>query len=156
MTPFENQLNDLLVKLYSSIEMLEAYMVQAGKNPNLTISEIHLLEAVAKTGKDEIASISKISEFLNISMPSVTTAVNKLAGKGYVEKHKSIQDGRVVLVKLTREGRRAERAHQYFHRSMVHTITKELTEEDKAALVKGVAKLDEFLDRNINKYREIT
>lgn len=154
VTAFEDNLNQLLVKVYRSIEQLEEVMLHNTLSMNLSIGEMHMLEAVAEAGRDGTATISKIAEFLDIRLPSVTAAVNKLVAKGLAEKAKSPDDGRVILVTLTRQGKRAEHAHRYFHRSMVRSVTKELSPEDQQALLRGISKLDDFLDRNISKYKE--
>ena len=154
MDAFENSLNELLVKVYRSLENLEETMLRASKKINLSISEIHLLEAVAASAGKEGATISDISEYLAISLPSVTLAVNKMQQKGYVERKRCEKDGRVVKVTLTTAGRRAEHAHRYFHRSMVRAVTSQLDGSEKQALLKGVGKLDAFLDDNIRKYKE--
>ena len=116
---------------------------------NLSISEIHMLEAVEHASSDGAATISDLADYLDISMPSVTLAVNKLAAKGYVLRQKGKTDGRVVTVVLTQVGRKAERAHRYFHRTMVREIAAEMSEGEKEALISGVRKLDGFLKRNI-------
>jgi Transcriptional regulators len=156
VTHFEDELNQLFNRIFRSIQDLEEAMLHASKNLNLSISEIHTLEAVDVAGRDSVgATISGISEYLDISLPSVTLAINKLEKKGYVTRQKCENDGRVVRVGLTRQGQRANRAHQYFHRNMVHAISAELEEEDKTALLKGVRKLDAFLDANIAKYEDM-
>lgn len=154
MTQFERSMNMLLIKLYRSVEKLEQEILSQKRGIPLTISEIHLLEGVASFDEAEGATISDISDYLDISLPSVTLAVNKLQKKGYVVKEKCSGDGRVVRVRLTREGRRAERAHQYFHRSMVRAALKDLTREETAAVLRGVQKLDAFMDKNLQEYRE--
>lgn len=151
MPAFEDSLNTLLLDIYRDLDMLEEKMLNASKM-NLSISEIHMLEAVENAGADSVATISDLSEYLAISLPSVTLSINKLVTKGYVTRQKSTVDGRVVLVALTAKGRKAERAHRYFHRSMVREITAELNDAEKASLMQGVAKLDGFLKKNIKKY----
>ena len=152
MDSLENRLNELLVKIYRSVEKLEETMLRSSKNLKLSISEIHMLEAIAHISKKNGATIGEIAEYHDIRMPSVTAAVNKLQQKGYVTKEKCGKDARVVRVTLTREGCRAEHAHQYFHRTMVRAVTAGLTAEEKEALLTGVGKLDSFLDKNIAKY----
>ena len=162
MDEFENSLNTLILRTYRSLEKLEEELLRKSTDFDLSMSEVHMLEAVLEEGSDETgggrigeegATISELSEYLEISLPSVTQSVTKLASKGFVRKQKSEADGRVVLVKLTREGRRAARAHQYFHRRMVRAVACELTDEDKRALLRGVGKLDDFLQRNIQYYK---
>ncbi len=151
-TSFDTDLNDLLMKVYRSLEKLEEAMLKNSHNLPLTISEIHMLEAVAETAAEEDPTISDLSEYLDISLPSVTSTVNKLLHKGYVVKEKCSDDGRVVRVRLTRLGERAEHAHRYFHRTMARSLRQELTSEEETVLLKGVAKLNDFLNRNIQKY----
>lgn len=155
MNSFESQLNELLVSTYRSIEIMEEQMVKNSKDWDLTISEMHLLEAVGPPQKNLPGkTISELSEYLSISLPSVTLAINKLVNKGYVVKQKSSTDGRVVYVSLTRAGQKAEHAHRFFHRSMVSSISKTLTEEEKQAMMSGIQKMNDFFSKSIEKNAE--
>lgn len=147
MTALEQELNELLVHAYNSIEVLEEHMLVASAKLHLSINEIHLLQAVEDSRGD--CTIGGLSQTLGVRPPSVTAAVNKLAAKGYVEKCRSPQDGRVVYVLLTKLGRKATRAHRYFHTRMVRAITHSLTGEEQKAMFKGVRKLNGFLDQEI-------
>ena len=105
MKPFEEQLNEVIVDTYRSILRVEENILKRSDQTDLSISEIHMLEAVGK-GKDRRRTISELAEVLNITLPSVTVAINKLMKKGYVEKVRGEEDGRIVYVSLTRQGRR--------------------------------------------------
>lgn len=155
MNTFEDSLNTLLEQAYKGLGNLEAEMLRTSRSFSLSISEIHLLDAVACLSRGVCPAISAISEYLNISQPSVTLAVNKLAGKGYVRRQRCEDDGRVVRVCLTREGRRAERAHRYFHRSMARELGRGMSEDEKRALLAGIGRLSEFLRRNLKVYKEM-
>ena len=155
MSLFEKELNDLLVQVYRSIGQMEEQMVRMSHHMNLSISEIHLLEAVGEASEDgEGPTVSELSERLRISPPSVTAAINKLVTKGYVEKEKSRKDGRMVHITLTKMGQKANMAHRYFHLRMVHSISKDLTEEEQAAMLKGMQKLNEFFALKIHRNEE--
>ena len=155
MNPLEQELNELLVQAYRSIEQIEEQMLQASEHLNLTISEIHLLEAVGERRQDtEGKTIGEISECLGISPPSVTAAINKLVKKGYVEKKKSTVDGRLVHVTLTKEGHRANTAHRYFHTRMVRSVTSSLSREEQEPMLKGMRKLNCFFEQNLHKSEE--
>ncbi len=155
MDAFEKQLSSVMMNTYHALGKLERALLAASRVTDLSISEVHMLEAVAAIAAENEtggASISELSDWLEVSLPSITAAVNKLVQKGYVQKKKGILDGRVVRVSLTRPGRRAERAHQYFHRKMVRAVTSELSEDEKRAIIKGVGKMEAFLERNIDYY----
>ena len=127
---------------------MEENILKRSDQTDLSISEIHMLEAVGK-GKDRRRTISELAEVLNITLPSVTVAINKLMKKGYVEKVRGEEDGRIVYVSLTRQGRRIDSAHRYFHESMVRSIIRDMTESEMQALYKGVMKLDAFLKEQL-------
>lgn len=148
MKPFEEQLNEVIVDTYRSILRVEENILKRSDQTDLSISEIHMLEAVGK-GKDRRRTISELAEVLNITLPSVTVAINKLMKKGYVEKVRGEEDGRIVYVSLTRQGRRIDSAHRYFHESMVRSIIRDMTESEIQALYKGVMKLDAFLKEQL-------
>ncbi len=148
MKPFEEQLNEVIVDTYRSILRVEENILKRSDQTDLSISEIHMLEAVGK-GKDRRRTISELAEVLNITLPSVTVAINKLMKKGYVEKVRGEEDGRIVYVSLTRQGRRIDSAHRYFHESMVRSIICDMTESEMQALYKGVMKLDAFLKEQL-------
>ena len=148
MKPFEEQLNEVIVDTYRSILRVEENILKRSDQTDLSISEIHMLEAVGK-GKDRRRTISELAEVLNITLPSVTVAINKLMKKGYVEKVRGEEDGRIVYVSLTRQGRRIDSAHRYFHESMVRSIIRDMTESEVQALYKGVMKLDTFLKEQL-------
>ena len=144
MKPFEEQLNAVIVDTYRSILKVEETILKRSDKIDLSINEMHMLEAVGK-GKDRRRTISELAEELNITLPSVTVAINKLMKKGYVERVRGEEDGRIVYVSLTRMGKKIDSVHRYFHESMVRSIIRDMTEEEQQILYKGVMKLDQFL-----------
>ena len=94
-------------------------------------------------------TLSQFAQYLGISQPNATYKINNLVAKGYVEKVRGEEDGRIVYVSLTRQGRRIDSAHRYFHESMVRSIIRDMTESEMQALYKGVMKLDAFLKEQL-------
>lgn len=149
MEEFAQKFNDLLVDVYRCILQVEEKMLQSAKDFNLSINEMHMVEAVGR-GENHCRTISGLAEDMNITLPSVTVAINKLLKKGYVEKVRGEEDGRNVYVSLTKSGRKINAMHQYFHTSMVHSVLTDMTEEERQALLQGVLKLDSFLKGKIS------
>lgn len=139
----------MLTLAYRSVEEIEEDMLKSSQGLNLSISEMHLLQAVEDTGSD--CTISSLSANQRVSLPSVTAAVNKLARKGYVEKERSPQDGWVVHVTLTRAGQKATTAHRYFHTRMVRSVSHALNAEEQEAMLKGVRKLNQFFADKLHR-----
>lgn len=142
---FVFSLNDILNDMFRQILKVEEKAIKDNTRQSLSINEMHLLEAIerAEGGRP----ISGLAPELGISLPSVTVAVNKLLKKGYVSKLRSDKDRRIVLVSLTRKGRKTVAAHGYFHEQMIRSIVSVLTRDEKSALEKGMQKLIEFFRR---------
>jgi DNA-binding MarR family transcriptional regulator len=122
----------------------------------LSISELHMLEAIHRQ-PEKGRTITDIAQDLSITLPTVTVAVGRLAQKGYVRKHKGREDGRMVHVLLTEEGRRAEAAHRYFHRRMVQAVSQNIPQEEREVLLKGLRNLQAFLlkqEQNVHMQNE--
>ncbi len=85
MNTLDENLNGLLVDTFRSILKVEEKSIKAMGVNDLSINELHMLEAVGKQGPDG-ATVSAIAQELDITLPSTTVAVNKLEKKGYVKK----------------------------------------------------------------------
>ena len=66
---------------------------------------------------------------------TLTTAVNLLERKGYVERQRDEKDRRAVRILPTPLARKAESAHREFHRKMVEQVLDGLSPEESDALV---------------------
>ena len=120
-------LNELLVNLFHNVMDAEAKAVITEEFKDITNNDIHILEAI---GIEEPKSMSKIAGELHVTVGTLTTNMNSLEKKGYLERNRSTQDKRVVLVTLTEKGRKAFFHHRDFHRKMIHTIIRDLDEEE--------------------------
>ncbi len=147
MDDFSMKLNNLLVETFRTILKVEEQIIKSSDDIDLSISEMHLIESVGKVSENE-KTISDIAEDLDITLPSVTTAINKLVHRGFVEKEKGQRDGRKVFVKLTKKGEQIDKLHKYFHEKMVRSVTKELTEDEKSAMLHGIEKLNTFFSKS--------
>lgn len=150
MDSFSSQLNAVLVDTFNNILKFEEDLLKHSTNIDLSINEMHLIEHVGKN-KNDGKTISDLAQSLNITLPSVTVAINKLVKKGYVKKEKSNTDGRVVYVRLTDKGLRIDKIHQYFHVKMVKDISKEMTDEEKEVLIHGMEKLNGFFRKKLSR-----
>lgn len=144
MDPFITLLNDTLMDTYRAISKVEESMMRSMSGSRLSVSEIHMLESIG-AGQPGGRTVTDIAQDLEITPPSATAMIQRLEKKGYLTKRQSTQDGRRVHVELTREGRRAETAHRYFHRQMARSVAAIMDEDERAALIKGLDKLDSFL-----------
>lgn len=101
---------------------------------------MHIIEAVGLDG----GNMSAIAGKLNITVGSLTTSMNSLVKKGYVERERSERDRRVVYIHLTSKGRRAYRHHQEFHDQMTDAVLEGLEEDEVQVLGKTLHSLSSF------------
>ena len=134
-------INQTLVSLINEIWELEEKAIITDEFKDLTNNDMHVIEAV---GLGEGNNMSSIARKLNITVGSLTTAMNSLGNKRYVERHRSEEDRRVVLVKLTEKGVKAYHHHEDYHRQMTQAILDKLDDTELPVLVKTLDALSEF------------
>ncbi|BDR74033.1 hypothetical protein K144316041_27410 [Clostridium tetani] len=88
--------------------------------------------------------MSEVANKLNITVGTLTTAINNLVKKGYVERSKSEKDRRIVYIQLTKRGKLAYRIHDKFHLDMIKETISGLTDEEEEILIASLEKLNNF------------
>ncbi len=134
-------INDTLVNLINEIWELEEKAIITEEFKDLSNNDMHVIEAI---GTGEGGNMSSIAKKLNITVGSLTIAMNSLVNKKYVERRRSEEDRRVVFVKLTAKGKKAYRHHEDYHRQMTQAILEKLDETELPVLMKMLDALTEF------------
>lgn len=134
-------INNVLVSLINEIWELEEKAIITDEFRDLTNNDMHVIEAI---GTGDGGNMSSIARKLNITVGSLTTAMNGLVNKKYVERHRSEEDRRVVYVKLTPKGIRAYKHHEDYHRQMTQAVMDKLDEKEMPVLLKTLDALSEF------------
>lgn len=132
--------NDVLVHLFNEVMRLEEDVIITDEYRDITNNEMHVIDAVGLEG----GNMSEIAAKLHITMGSLTTSMNGLVAKGYVERQRSEEDRRVVKVKLTEKGICAYEKHREYHMQMVDAVMRTLDEEEIRVLAKTLTCLKEF------------
>lgn len=140
-------INDILVNLFNEILKREEEAIITEEFKDISNNDMHVIEAVGIGEGDNMSSVAKK---LDITVGSLTTAMNSLVNKKYVIRERSEQDRRVVNVRLTEKGKRAFFHHQEYHHKMTEAIIQSLKEEEIPVLVKTLKGLSEFF-RNYEK-----
>ena len=134
-------LNDVLVKLFRNINTIEEQAIRSGSFKDMTTNDMHVIEAI---GLGESKNMTSVAKMLMVTTGTLTISVNSLVKKGFVERVRSEEDRRVVLISLTAKGRKAFRDHQQFHEEMVSSIVNSLSEEEQLILQKALGNLSDF------------
>lgn len=136
------KINELLVSVYDDIGAIESKSLKSGPLKDLSITEIHTIEAIGLSGTK---SMSEIAAQLDITTGTLTTAIDKLIRKGYAERNRSYVDRRIVYIALTKKGKLAYKIHDGFHYKMVKNVVEDFSEEEAMMLIKGLNKLNDYL-----------
>ena len=126
-------INYVLVNLINEIWEVEGKAIITDEFKDITNNDMHVIEAI---GLGEGNNMSTIAKKLNITVGSLTTAVNSLVKKGYVD--------RVVYVRLLEKGENAYHHHEDYHKQMTQAIVDELDESEIPVLLKTLDALTGF------------
>lgn len=134
-------LNDILVNLFNEILGIEEKALTSSEFRDISVNDMHILEAV---GTEEPRSMSSVAKSLSVTVGTLTIAMNNLVKKGYVNRARSEEDRRVVLISLSEKGEKAYYHHQKFHDDMIQAIMTDLDETQMDALTQALNKLRAF------------
>lgn len=134
-------INKLLVQLFNDVLQIEESSLRSGEISDLSITEIHTIDAI---GMYTEKTMSEVTQSLKITVGTLTTAINKLIKKQYVERKRIEEDRRVVLIKLTKRGKLAYRLHEKFHKDMINTAIEGLDDKEEQILISSLGKLNYF------------
>lgn len=134
-------LNEVLVRLFRDINTLEERAIRTEEYRDVTANDMHVMEAI---GLDGAKNMTSVARELEVTTGTLTISVNNLVKKGYVDRSRSEEDRRVVLVSLSHKGEQAYRHHQKFHEEMINAVLRELSDEEQRVLKQALDKLSLF------------
>lgn len=134
-------LNELLVQLFNDILQIEEKSLKNGPLSDLSVTELHTIEAI---GMYKERTMTEVAQDLKITVGTLTTAINKLIKKGYVDRKRIEEDRRVVLIHLTKKGKLAYRIHEKFHNDMINETISGLRDDEEEILISSLERLNVF------------
>ena len=137
------QVNDYLTSIFNNVLVIEEVSLRGSRFKDISIKEMHTIDVI---GKFPEATPSKVSKELMVTLGTVTTSLNNLERKGYIERVRSDQDRRVVYLHLTKKGRLVHRLHKRFHKAMVEKIIDGMSKQEMEVMSKGLTNLYQFLE----------
>lgn len=132
--------NELLVEIFNDILTIEKAAISSGPFKDISLTEMHTIEAIGQG----VHTMTDVADRLGITVGTLTTAINRLVNKGYVERNRSEEDRRVVEIGLTRQGRLAFKIHEAFHYEMVKNMIEGLSIEGNEVLIQSLSNLNNF------------
>ena len=140
----EKYLNDFFVHIFNKILAWEEQALSNVGAADLSVKELHVLEAVSDLTAQSRNTMTAIADALSIRVSSLTAAVNTLVRKGYLERRGEPEDRRVIRVRLTEKGEQANHLHSRFHADMIAGVAQGLNEEELDVLVHSLEQLSRF------------
>ena len=129
----KEQLNDIVVNLFHEIAYQEEKAVITEEFKDISNKELHIIDAIGTGSPKNMSSIAKA---LNITVGTLTIAINSLLKKGYVIRRRGEQDRRIVYISLSDKGKEAFDHHSQFHRAMLEDVLSRLDEEEERLLIR--------------------
>ena len=138
---------ELVAKL---IEHMEGMQSQMRARPSSAWSGLDLTMPQAKTLfylADGPRRMSGIAGRLGVEMPSATTMIGRLVGKGLVERRQDPADRRAVVCSLTQEGRDAVEKFWSLRAARTEALAAALTTEELEIVVPAMEIMAEAVRR---------
>ncbi len=111
---------------------------------DLSVSEVHVLDAVRRMEGKGLSGARDIASALGITPASLSAALNVLEKKGCLVRLHDEKDRRRIVIRLTPQGEKAEKAHRLLHEQMVEGVLAGLSGEETSALLNALEKLSHF------------
>ena len=137
------KINEYLTAIFNNVLIIEESSLRSSRFSDVSIKEMHTIDVV---GEKKDATPTDVARTLMVTLGTVTTSLNNLERKGYIDRVRSTKDRRVVHLYLTKKGRLVYRLHQRFHRAMVRQITEGMDETEYKVMKKGLLNLYNFLE----------
>jgi len=135
-------INALMVNIFDDILNIEGKAIGASTFNDLTVTEMHVLEAI---GINKKKSMTEIATNLKVTVGTLTTSINRLVKKGYVDRRRQESDKRVVRVFLTSKGKSAYMEHEKFHKEMIESMIKGLNIDNQLLLIQSLRQIKQFM-----------
>ena len=142
------KINEVMVSLFNIVLKIEEKAIKESTIHDLSITEMHTLDVI---GIGNGRTMSEVAQRLQINLSTLTTAINKLVKKGYVERFRIPSDRRIVKIKLTKEGIDAVKEHEAFHDELIRKALGKVSDEEIKSLIVSLDNIDTFMHMQMAK-----
>jgi len=140
----QEKLNFFLASAFADVLRLEERELARGAYADLSVSEMHVIEAVCGGQAHEGQSMTALAQTLGVSAGTLSVAVKTLVQKGYLVRSRAASDRRRVLVTPTAAALGAAAAHRRFHERLVEAVAARLSPAELETLAGALMTLHRF------------
>ncbi len=134
-------------RIINKINELEKTPYDFGVGEKLYPSEIHTIQAI---GNNSGINVTELSKRLGITKGGVSQMISKLKERGFINKVRSMENDKEVLLILTPKGKNAYNGHEKFHSDMYLDFINymdDISQEQIDVFIKILEKVDFYVDR---------
>jgi len=106
----------------------------------LTFPQYRVIRTLGKFGA---MPMNKLGEHMLVTPPNITGLIDRLEGRGYLERKGSGTDRRIFIMRLTRKGKTLYQRTSVQHRKLVSRIMRVLSEEELLNLARLLQRVKE-------------
>ena len=142
----KERLNRFFVHVFNQILSWEEKSFKESGITDITLRELHVIEAVYHLIESRNNKMADIAEFLSITPGSLTTSVNILVKKGYLKREGSESDRRVVYIVPTEKAAKVNEIHTKFHSDMIDEALPLIDGDRIEPLLDALERLEVFFE----------
>ncbi|MGE5572768.1 MAG: MarR family winged helix-turn-helix transcriptional regulator [Bacteroidota bacterium] len=105
----------------------------ASKSADFTLKEMFVIELL---GGRECATVSELASAVSVPLTTMSSIVNRMVHKGYLERYRIEEDRRVVLVRLSPAGRAVFEQHRRDYIESVSEVLGALSDEEQHKILR--------------------
>ncbi len=143
-----DKLNFVFVRVFNQILSWEEQSFKDMGICEITLRELHVIEAVYSLIESGNNHMSEIAKYLAITPGSLTTAVNCLVKKGFLTREQLAHDRRIVNIVPTSRAYEVNIIHQRFHQKMIEEITQDMEDTDIETIITILSNLNQAFAEN--------
>lgn len=104
----------------------------------ISLGHFHVMSVLDRHGD---LTMSRLADVIGVGLSNATGIVDRMEERGVVERHRDPEDRRVVLVRITDEGRRILGEAEVLREDLLRAVLDRLDERQRRAVATAVAAL---------------
>ena len=145
----EDNLHDIYLKLKLYYYRRIFRKISNSEEDSLTALEAFCAEAIYGLGSP---TLSEFANFINVSQPNAAYKVSNLEKKGYVNKKKSSEDGRIVHLTVTDKFMQIYGTSERYVSILTKRLKKKYSAEDVEKFSEIMRDISDNMMTEVNKY----
>lgn len=140
-----SRIEELLTVITRIMSLIKKNFEKDFKRMNVTRSQILVMKVLNQCGE---MKVSDISRELDLSNSTVSGIIDRLVEKKIVQRKRSDEDRRIVMISLADEYRQPVKKGLNAFSQKMRKVLSTITEEDFDSIIRGLEKLEKILEES--------